>query len=175
MACSNGDVLVWYMYSTQGRGWCSEKRRRLPVAALYSRWFNGKEDEDGAQDAIGNNFLNGPHRAFGGIYPPTCIAEVCPPGMHVLERGVKVSCGAKRSRNGWFSEGTFCVEPRTDRCKLCPYWRRSSGTCHGEAWDNSAGLAQEWNSEAGLTTSRTLYRPREGTAYGCIYSNLETP
>ena len=106
---------------------------------------------------------------------PSCIGEVCPPGGHMLERGVQAQLGAKRRRSGWLSVCTSCVESRTDRCTLCPYWRCSSDRCQGEAWDNSASLAQAWNSEAGMTVSQTLYRPREGTVFGCIYSNLEKP
>ena len=130
-----------------------------------------KEDENGALEAIRNNFL---HDAYRGV-EPTCIAEVCPPGKHVLERRVEVPCGAMRSMNGWFSEHTCCDELRTDRCKLCPYWCCANHACRGEAWDDSVGLAHAWNNEAGLTGSQTLYRPPQGMAYGSIYNNHEEP
>ena len=105
---------------------------------------------------------------------PSCIGEVCPPGGHMLERGVQAQLGAKRRRGGWLSVCTSCVDSRTDRCTLCPYWRCSNDECQWEAWDNSAGLQQAWNHEAGMTVSRTLYRAH-GKLPGCIYNNSEKP
>ena len=105
---------------------------------------------------------------------PSCIGEVCPPGGHMLERGVQAQLGAKRRRGGWLSVCTSCVDSRTDRCTLCPYWRCSNDECQWEAWDNSAGLQQAWNHEAGMTVSRTLYRAHM-KPFGCIYNNSEEP
>ena len=107
---------------------------------------------------------------------PKCIAEVCPPGSHVLERRVEVPCKTRRRKNSWAEEHTYCGEQRTDRCKLCPYWCCTNRACHGEAWDDSVGLVHAWNNEAGLTGSQTLYCcPPEGMGYGSIYNNLGEP
>ena len=165
-ACINGNVVVWY--STQGRGWGSKRRRCLPAAALYSNRINGKENENGAWEAIGNNFLHD----GSWMGEPRCIAEVCPPGTHVLERRVQeVPCRTRRRKNNWAEEHTYCDEQRTHRCKLCPYWCCTNRACHGEAWDDSVGLVHAWNNEAGLTGSQTLYCcPPEGILWAMVPS-----
>ena len=64
---------------------------------------------------------------------PECIAGVCPPGSHFLERRVKVRCNTRRRKNNWCDEFTRCGEELTHRCALCPYWRCADDLCDGAA------------------------------------------
>ena len=94
--CGNGNVLVWL--SNRWRGWGSEKRYCPPVAALYSGWHGNEWNVEGVHDTVKWNFEFGDLPPGGGALDfdlPSCIGEVCPPGGHMLERGVQAQLGAK--------------------------------------------------------------------------------
>ena len=105
--CDNDEVVVWR--SNQRCGWGSKRKRCEPSATLYRKWLYSREHDDGAWADYG-----GPYGADESKpREPERCGEVCPPGQHFLERGVKTPCNTRRPRSSWDADYTQCSEMLT--------------------------------------------------------------
>ena len=139
--CIDGKVVVW---KSEEHGWGRKRKHCEVTATLYEHWLYSSAHDSGIWAAYGAPYGANESRPR----EPVLCGEVCPPGHHLLTRGMDTPC----LRFGL----PHCRGMLTHRCTRCPWWRCADDSCTGAAWDNSSGLVDRWNQEAGVTRSSIL-------------------